>query len=102
MPHGELPGDIAAHGQSTKKDWLVYFQRVENSGDIVGHLFHRRCARSDATASKPPQVWHDHSAGVRKPLNLPLPHRMIERVAVDEHERQAAAPLDDVELNSCA
>jgi phosphoribosylformylglycinamidine cyclo-ligase len=99
MSQGELPGDIAPHGEAAKGDGCFDSQSVEQCRHVVGHLLHRRRAGNDLAGAKAPQVRGDHAADACQAVDLPLPHGVVEWIAVDEHQRRALAAIDGVETD---
>ena len=78
-------------------------KRVEQLGQVVGVLFHRDAARridiAERRLAEAAQVGRDHAAALGERFDLRVPHRVVEREAVDEKDGLAVAAVDVGELD---
>ena len=90
MPRSHVLGHVAAHREATDHRRLGHVERVEQGDGIVGELGDA-CRRRAGAAAEAALIGHDQPHVVGERI-LPGPHRVVERKAVEKHQRQPAAP----------
>ncbi|GHJ35571.1 hypothetical protein Sm713_11800 [Streptomyces sp. TS71-3] len=84
----ELHDDLAAHGHPAD-DRAHHAQVIEEGGDVVREVGEEDRARGDAAVAVAAQVRGDHPvAGRHQGPRRRRPEGAVERMAVDEHDRQ--------------
>jgi hypothetical protein len=87
----ELHDDLPAHGQAAEHE-TIESEVVEQRGDAAREGLQHRLARHDRALPVAAKVWGDHPpSSSAEVLTLRSPHRSVERVSVDEHQRFTAA-----------
>ena len=78
-------------------------KRIEQLGQVVGILLHRNAALridvAERRLAEAAQVGRDHAAVLGERVDLRVPHRVVERKAVDEQHGRAGAAVDVGEVD---
>ena len=88
----EREGNVAAHGEAAEYH-LAYTEGVQEGVEVVGQKLH--CVRPGRglRLTVAPQVRCDHAELAGKGLCLRLPHPLVQREPVQQHDRHVAASL---------
>ena len=87
----ELQGDVSAHRQSAENHRLGDAQRVEQGRQIIGELLDGHFVAVAGSLAEAAQVGGDHPAMPRERFELPGPHRVVQRKAMHQQQRNADA-----------
>ncbi len=94
----ELPGDVAAHREADEHDRLANFSASSSSARSSAYcsIEMPRCRvdMAEWRLAEAAQVGSDHASSARRALDLRVPHRVVEREAVDEEDGCAGAAVD--------
>ena len=61
----------------------------------MGHVAHGDGSRRHAALAEPSQVGRNHPVAIREGVDLPSPHRVIERESMDQQNRWPVALVDE-------
>jgi hypothetical protein len=95
----KLPSDVASHRQAAQRDRSNDFERIEQSGQVVGQPFHRDGSCGHVAGSEPAQIRGDHATCIRQGVDLPRPHRVIQWKTMHQQQRLAAASFQHVQFH---
>ena len=90
----ELERDVAAHRKPAEHDRIGDAQGVHERGQVVGVLFHADGRVRHAALAETAQIRSKDAISARDRLDLPVPHGVIQRKAVDQQHRRAPALID--------
>ncbi len=95
----ELPGNVAAHREAAEDDFVPHVELIQQPGEIVGVAAHGDRPVAERALAEAAEVRSEHAIALRKLVDLRLPHRVVERKAVDEEQHGPAAAVFDGEFD---